>query len=220
MKKYLLIAISFIFLCTINNAQSLRFGVVASPSISWFKTDLSRISGDGNKVGINIGLMADRYFADHYAFSTGLTIHSIGGIIKYSDNEPKTLKTSDGDKVLPIGSRVKYNLQYLHVPFALKFKTTEIGYSTFYAQLGLDGMVNIKARANVNDMNISSANVADEINFLYMGYHIGAGIEYKIVGNTALVAGLTYMNGFTDVTSETTQKALMHCVEFKIGVIF
>jgi hypothetical protein len=219
MKKYWLALIVVLFTYpTLINAQEYRFGIVASPGISWFNTDVSRIKGDGSKLGINIGLMVDRYFAEHYAFATGISIHSMGGILQY--REGKTLQASSGDITLNPGSRVQYNLQYLHIPFGLKFKTTEIGYTTYFAQLGLNAMFNIKARASVKNQDISDESVGKEINFLYMGYHIGAGIEYRIVGNTALIGGLSYMNGFTDVTSDGSEKTLMHGIEFKIGVIF
>lgn len=218
MKKVLVLLVCFTALQMNAHAQSLRFGVVVSPGISWFKSDISRISGDGSKIGLNIGLMADKYFAEHYAFSTGLTIHSLGGTIKY--DEAKILETTGGPKPLIIGDRVHYKLQYLHVPIGLKFKTTEIGYSTFYADLGLDAMANIKARADVKERSISSANVGKEIDLLYLGYHFGAGIQYKIAGNTAILAGINYINGFTDVTSDDTERTFLHNFELKIGVIF
>jgi len=216
MKKYLILILLFISL--ISNAQNFRFGIIAEPTISWFKTDISQISGDGSKLGINIGLLADKYFAEHYAFSSGISLHSMGGILKYRD--VKILRTSNGNDTLTPNSRVQYNLQYIHIPFALKFKTTEIGYITYFAELGLDAMVNIKARAKVKELGISDASVNDEINFLNLGYHIGAGIEYNIVGNTAIIGGISYMNGFADVTDDTTQKTLLHCLVLKLGVIF
>jgi hypothetical protein len=162
--------------------------------------------------------MVDKYFAEHYAFTTGLSIHSIGGTLKYRDE--KTLNASSEDYILPPGSRVQYNLQYLHIPWGLKFKTTEIGYSTFFAQLGVNTMVNIKSRANVKDQDISKVGVAEEINMFYMGYHFSGGMEYKIVGNTALMIGVTYMNGFTDITQKSDEKTVMHCFEVRFGVIF
>jgi hypothetical protein len=218
MKKYILFFILPFLVFPTLNAQNMRFGITVSPGFTWFKTDISAIEGDGTKLGINIGLLAEKYFAEHYAFTTGISIHSCGGILKYRDE--KTLQTSSGNKILPANSRVHYNLQYIHIPFDLKFKTTEIGYTTFFAQLGLNTMFNIKARADVKEQNISGVTVNKEINFLYLGYHIGAGIEYKIVGGTSLIGGISYMNGFTDVTSDDTEKALMHGVEIKVGVLF
>lgn len=199
-------------------AQKVQFGVFADPLISWMKTDISRIKGDGTVMGINFGLSVDNYFQEHYAFSSGISLHQMGGILNYTQG--KVLKTSDGDVTLLPGTRVQYHLQYLHVPLALKFKTSQIGYTTFFARLGLDPMVNVKSRATIKDMNISKTGVNKEINLLYMAYHVSAGIEYNIVGNTSLVAGVTYMNGFTDVTDDTSERTFMHNIEFRIGINF
>jgi opacity protein-like surface antigen len=217
MKKFLLILILGIPM--LSNAQDFRFGIIAEPSISWFKTDVpKKIAGNGSKLGINIGLLADNYFAEHYAFSTGISLHSMGGRLQYMNGT--VLNSSDGIDTVKAGNTVQYNLQYLHIPFALKFKTTEIGYFTFFAHLGLDAMINIKTRAKVIEQDISDVSVSEEINLFNFAYHIGAGIEYKIVGNTSLMAGFTYMNGFADITDDPADRALMHCVSINLGVIF
>lgn len=219
MKKTLFKIVLFLFIAFQSiNAQQMRFGIITSPGLSWFKTDISRIKGDGSKLGINIGLVADRYFAEHYAFSTGISIHSLGGYLKF--NERKILESSSGNDTLLPNTKAKYKLQYIHIPIALKFKTTEIGYMTFYAQLGLNALINIKARGDVDSQNISDTDISKEISRFYLGYHIGAGVEYKIVGNTALIGGIQYMNGFTDVTTDNAEKTLMHGIEFRIGVLF
>jgi hypothetical protein len=49
-----------------------------------------------------------------------------------------------------------------------------------------------------------------------MGYHAMLGVEHKIIGNTSLVAGFQYMNGFTNVTSNIK----LHNVEVRVGLIF
>jgi hypothetical protein len=216
-KKFVLILTAILFVFNLTG-QDLQFGVFVNPGISWMKTDLSRIQGDGTRIGVNFGLTADRYFADHYAFATGISIHNTGGVLKYK--EGKVLLTNSGQDSLRAGSSVKYNLQYIHIPWALKFKTTEIGYTTFFAQLGLNTMINIRTRASVEDMGINSEAVPEEINLFYMGYHISAGVQYKIVGNTALIGGISYTNGFTDITQESDEKTVMHCFEVRIGVVF
>lgn len=222
LKKYILsfVAVSLFVASAFSQNSNIRLGIIANPNVSWLKSDVSRIQGDGSRIGFNIGLMVDKYFAEHYAFTTGLSIHSIGGTLKYRDG--KDLHTSSTDVPTPLdpGSRVQYNLQYLHIPWGLKFKTTEIGYSTFFAQLGVNTMVNIKSRANVKDQDISKVGVAEEINMFYMGYHFSGGMEYKIVGNTALMIGVTYMNGFTDITQKSDEKTVMHCFEVRLGVVF
>ena len=220
MNKKLLSFGFFVILLHCVSAQHIRFGVFANPGLSWMKSDVSRISGDGGHLGINGGLLIDNFFAPHYAFSTGISIQTLGGVLNYK--EGKVLRTSDGDKTLTPGD-VKYNLQYLHIPLGLKLRTTEVGYSIFFVELGLDPMINVKSTADVDRFSISKTGVGKEINLFYLAYHVSAGIEYKIVGNTSVVLGINYMNGFSDVTdnySTATEKTVMHCFEIRLGLMF
>lgn len=206
-----------------TESQNLRFALFVNPLISYFKTDLSRIEPESSRLGFNFGLMMDKFFAEHYAFTTGISIHTMGGELNYRQGKDNFSSSNDAIKILPAGTSVKYKLQYLHVPVALKLRTTEIGYFTYFGEVGLDPMVNIKASADINSLSQKNISVGDEIHLFYMAYHIGAGIEYRIIGNTRLMTGLTYMNGFTDVTSNngnSAEKTTMHSFELRIGIIF
>jgi Outer membrane protein beta-barrel domain len=213
---------TLLFLAALNiaSAQEIRFGIFANPLISWMKTDVSQIKSNGPQIGFDAGLMMDKFFAKRYAFSTGISINNMGGTLVYKDGK-RGFQTSDSSINLNSNAGVKYNLQYIHIPFALKFKTTEIGYITYFAQVGLDPMINIKSRASLP--GFPNVNAGKEINPLYLAYHISAGLEYRIVGNTSLMAGLTYMNGFTDVTDNsgsTSEKTVINRFELRLGVIF
>lgn len=206
-----------------THAQGVRFGVFANPLISWIKTDVSRIGNDGCRLGINVGLMIDRFFTEHYAFSSGISIRSMGGALMYTEGK-SIFRSSNGEiSGLPIHTSVKYKLQYIHIPLAIKLRTTEIGYTTYYAHVGLDPMINIKANADIKSLQATNIGVNREINSIYIGYHIGAGLEYRIIGNTSFTTGITYINGFTDVTennSASSEKAVMHSFELQLGIIF
>ena len=222
MKKFWLIAILSALILNTSNAQRTRFAIFANPLVSYFKTDLSRIAPDGSRVGINVGLMMDRFFAEHYAFATGISLQTMGGSLYYEKGKTD-FSTSDTLRSLPPNTSVKYKLQYIHIPIALKLRTTEIGYTTFFAQLGFDPMINVKANADIPFLSVTDIGVGGEIRLFYLAYHIGLGLEYKIVGSTALMLGLTYMNGFSDVTSNignSAEKTVMHSFELRLGVIF
>jgi hypothetical protein len=213
-------ALIFMVAFNIANAQELQFGIFANPLISWMKTDVSQIKSNGPQIGFDAGLMMDKFFAKRYAFSTGISINNMGGSLVYK-NGKTGFKTSDTTINLAPGTIVKYNLQYIHIPCALKFRTTEIGYITYFGQVGFDPMINIKARANIP--GFPNANAGKEINPLYLAYHISAGLEYRIVGTTSLMFGLTYMNGFTDVTDNsgsTSEKTTINRFELRLGIIF
>lgn len=206
-----------------TDVQRIRFAIFADPLISYFNTDLSSIEPDGSRIGLNVGLMMDKFFAEHYAFTTGISIQTMGGVLNYRHGKDNFSSSNSEIQSLPDNTAVKYKLQYLHIPLAIKLRTTEIGYFTYFAQVGLDPMINIKAAADISSLSQKNLGVGDEIHFLYLAYHIGAGIEYRIVGNTRLMTGLTYMNGFSDVTSNngnSAEKTVMHSFELRIGIIF
>jgi len=219
MKKCLLISIllvSSIQLFAQNT--NLRFTVFVDPKFSWMNSDINTIDNDGSKFGVNIGLNVDKFFADNYAIMTGISIDNTGGNLTF--NYQKDLKTGNGDEPLNIGSTVKYKLQYINVPLGLKFKTNEIGYWTFFTHLGLNGGVNIKATAEVDDVELENENISDEVRLFNLGYYIGAGTEYSIAGNTAIVLGFTYTNGFVDITDGEDSKVTLGNFAIRIGVLF
>jgi hypothetical protein len=204
------------------DAPKIRFGIFFNPLFSWMNSDYSQIEAGTGRVGINAGLTMDKFFAPHYAFATGLSIHTMGGDITYKI--PKSsFHAGDYNSSLPPNTTVTYKLQYLHIPLGLKMRTSEIGYFTYYAEVGLDPMININARASVPSLSISNAGAGDEINTLYMAYHATLGFEYKILGSTSAFTGITYMNGFSDVTHDSgnaTEKTVLHNIELRIGIYF
>ncbi|MDA3954049.1 MAG: porin family protein [Bacteroidales bacterium] len=217
MKKYLFIAI--IALISVRAfSQDIRFTVIIDPKISWMSSDWKSANNDGSKFGVNIGLNVDNFFAQNYALMTGISIDNTGGNLKFENQ--KDLKTGSGTEVLDPGSIVHYKLQYINIPLGLKLKTNEIGYWTFFTHLGLNGGVNIKATAEVDDFELENKNISDEVRLFNLGYFIGAGVEYSIGGNAAIALGLTYTNGFIDITDGGDSKVTLSDFAIRIGVLF
>ncbi len=204
--------------------QKTSFSVFFDPSLNWMQSDVKEITSDGPTIGFDAGLTVDHYFAERYAFSSGISINSIGGQLKYS------YKTSDSigftvhgqNKLVPGGTTVNYHLQYIKIPVGLKFKTNQIGYMTYYANLGLDFLFNIKATGDSNDSHstLSSDDISDNVHFFNMAYFIGAGAEYSLGASTALVFGLTYTNGFINVTTNSDAKITTSNLALKVGILF
>lgn len=219
MKKYLILSI-FVFSTLGIFAQNMRFSVFADPKFSWMSSDLKDVTSEGSKLGINIGLNLDNYFAKNYAFMTGISIDNTGGKLKY-DFE-KEIKTNND--TIPAGSVLKYKLQYINIPLGLKFKTNQIGYFTFYTHLGINSGINIKATGEVDNKvdnyELENENISDEVKLFNLGYFIGAGIEYSVGGNTAIVLGLTYTNGFIDITPDTNNKVTINNFSIRVGILF
>lgn len=224
MKKSIFVLFALASSVIVASSQTgVRFSIFANPTINWFQSDNSKnITSDGSTVGFDAGLTVDNYFADNYAFTTGISIGNQGGKLNYkTDTE---FKLNSGEVVtLPANNSVKYKLQYLTIPAGLKFKTKEIGYSTFFAHLGLTSQINIKARAfssESNNPSLDNDNVKPVINLFNMGYHIGAGVQYSLGGNSALVGGLTYTNGFIDITDNDKSYINSMSLALRVGILF
>jgi hypothetical protein len=215
-------AIFFLVLANISVvfAQSnLRLGVNLDPMASWLSPKTNEIEKDGARPGISGGLVVEYYFAPNYGLVTGLNIGTQGGNVLY--NEEVSIATGDQSSViLEPGSSVAYNLSYLTLPLGLKLKTNEIGYFTYYAQLGLVQQINIGSRATSTGNGLNKDNVPKETNLLNMSYFFGGGVEYNIGGQTSLFAALFYNNGFIDVLSNDDHKAVMNYFTIRVGVLF
>ncbi len=217
MKKYIIVII-FLFSFLYIQSQDLRFGVFVDPLLSWLTPDTKNINRDGLRIGIKGGLILDKYFAKNYAFTTGVSISNMGGNLHYKDSV--IIETLETKQILNPESRVEYKLQYVSVPVGLKFKTNQIGYFTFFAQLGFTPQVNIKAKADASDNQIDNENISKELNPFNISYFFGGGLEYSIGGNTALIGGIIFNNGFIDVLSSKNVKETLSFLSIRFGIMF
>lgn len=218
MKRYFVLL--FILNATAVFAQpTIRLGAHIDPIVTWFSPRTSNIERDGARLGYNGGLIVETYFRPNYAFVTGLSLTSLGGNLLFK--EAATLSTGSGDNVIiPVNTTVAYNLSFLSLPVALKLKSNEIGYFTYYAQLGFAPQFNIGSRATSTDDLLSKDNVSEEINLFNLSYFFGGGIEYNIGGQTSLITGIFFNNGFVDVLSSSKHKAVLNYFTFRIGMMF
>ncbi len=220
MKKYLIILTLVFSGLQSLYSQNMKFTVFVEPKFSWMTPDLKNVDNDGIKLGVNIGLNVDKFFAPNYAIMTGISIDNTGGFLKYDLVNGKPIKTNGGMVTIPTGSTLEYKLQYINVPIGLKLKTNEIGYFTFFTHLGINAGVNIKATGEVEGYELENDNISDEIKLFNLGYYIGLGTEYSIGGNTAIVLGITYNNGFVDITTDSNNKVTNSNFAVRIGILF
>jgi hypothetical protein len=207
-----------------QNIQKISFGVFADPVISWFSTGTKATHNDGARAGFNFGFTFNKYFASNYAFSTGLSILNAGG--RLVDTAAMDMKFNNMTKHVPANVPVIYKIQYLSVPIGLKFKSNQIGYITFFTDIGLDPKVVIGGKVDIPSpsVNITGEAAMNELNRFNIAYHVMAGIEYSLGGSTSLVLGLGYDNNFLDVTkdilNQPTDKITHKILKFRIGVNF
>lgn len=216
MKKKEILIYSLLLLTVCNlSAQKIRFGFQANPQLNWLNSNKTNINSEGKLLGLSTGIELDIFFAENYAFSTGVFINSAGGKLSYQD----TLQISPDENIYSINN-IEYRNQYLSFPLGLKFKTIEIGYSSFWLNPGLTPMFKLKASANLPDQNIENIDFSDETNWFNMNYFIEAGIEYSLGGNTAIVGGLGYYSGIMDITNLSSDKISSASVALILGIIF
>jgi Outer membrane protein beta-barrel domain len=179
--------------------EKITIGVHADPVISWFSSDIDSVTNKGARSGFNFGITIHRFFGKNYAFSTGINIISAGGRL-ITKNTTTFDVTSGVDPVVPGNTAIVYKIQYLSIPLGLKLQTNQIGYITFFTDLGLDPKIVIGSKADVNGLENQKA--PGEVNNFNIAYHAMAGIEYSLGGKTAVVLGLGFESNFADITKD------------------
>lgn len=183
-----------------------RLGFLARPALTWLTAENPELNSKGARMGFAFGLTIDMMIAQNpnYAFNTGILMNlADGGRLRYADAESRSMN----DQLEPVQTDVNLNFQWLEIPATLKLKTNQIGYMTYFGQLGLQGGVKLGAKQNgdyefVNDERtvlIEDENANSGTRLFNAGLLVGAGAEYNISGKTYIVFGITYYRGFTNV---------------------
>jgi len=197
-----------------------RLGLTASPTIGWVKPEQGKT--DGVALGFSYGLIGDFNFAPNYSFSTALTITTMNG--KSTEVDPAYIKSLDlnANKSIPVAYDLKYKVQYLELPLTIKLKTEKDNGKRFYGQFGLSNAILLSAKQDAvsSTVKLNDVKIGDNTKFYRAGLLIGGGGEFDISGNTSIVAGLTFNNGFTNITTEKNRDVRNHYITLNFGVFF
>jgi len=197
-----------------------RLGLTATPTIGWIKPEQGKTNGVS--LGFSYGLIGDFNFAPNYSFSTALTVTTING--KSTEADPIYIKSLDNaaNPNIPVAYDLKYKIQYLELPLTIKLKTTKAEGKRFYGQFGLSNsfMLSAKQDAVSGSTKLDGVNISDYTKFYRAGLVIGGGGEFDISGNTSIVAGLTFNNGFTNITTDRNRNVKNHYLALNFGVFF
>lgn len=214
MKK---IALVFGFLLACQGmmlAQSqFRFGVQASPTFSWLRTDDKLIEGAGTNTGLKFGVLGEYYFANNYAYFGGLGFgFNHGGTLQIGYDSsalwPNTDLSNPSLQTLPKDAKLHYRLTYVEIPFGLRFRggSNEDSRLKFYAEAPVFSLGFLtKALGDIRGTAIDRTedeNIRDDVNGLSLSWGVGAGIEYEIASSATVVAGLSFQQQFTDMTGD------------------
>jgi len=182
----------------------IKFGIHADPVISWFSSDMDSVRNDGARSGFNFGISLYRYFGPNYAVSTGINIISAGGRLVSDRTSQFNLSQNKDYNVaaVPAKEAIVYKIQYLSIPIGLKLQTNQIGYITVFTDFGVDPKLVVGKKVDIPSNRINNQKAPEEVKNFNISYHIMAGIEYAIGGNTEIVLGVGFDNNFADITRD------------------
>ena len=194
MKKILL---SAGFLCLSFGAfAQLEIGLKITPNMAWNRVETTNdveVETDGSRAHLSGGIVADYFFSDNYAFSTGLLLSTKGGKFKAG--------TESSDLMV----------QYVELPITLKLFTNEIAPDArLYFQVGGSAGALVAARIddektikiNPLDPNSTEEKVSKSFNTLELSGLLGAGVEYQLGESTKVFGGLHYQHGLTNIEDD------------------
>lgn len=190
---------------TQKDDRSFRLGLVFAPNISWLKTNTTGYSSDGVRIGFTYGISTEFFLAKNYLLSTGFSINNIGGKLRY-----ESIYDNAG---VVTASEIKQSIKinYVDIPIALKLRTNEIGYLTYYGIFGFNMGIKYSSKTDIEYLDINNIKQTDvnnnsSISLININLVVGGGLEYNISGNTNLAVGITFHNGFTNVLRGKTHE--------------
>lgn len=205
-----------------QGGKNIEFGLHFNPVISWFGSDIKEVWNQGARPGYDIGLTFNKFFGDNYAFSTGISLINAGG--KLVSSLPTIMEYANFNATVLPGKTIIYKINYLSFPVGLKLQTNEIGYTTYFTNVGLDPKFVLGGKNNIPSLNISNESADNELRLFNLSWHLAAGIEYSVGGNTAFILGLRFENNFLDITKDNHQqpedKITHKLLSFNLGIKF
>ncbi|MFK7980443.1 MAG: porin family protein [Saprospiraceae bacterium] len=244
MKKIVLILPFFFLMTTIGFSQldldfdkELRLGFQLSPSFSWMSTDDNLINGNGLNLGLKLGMVGEYYFRENYALVSGINLaFNQGGTLRHEEGGdlwPKSALSDLSLHSLPDGVNLKYHIQYLEIPFGVKLRTKEFGYLRYFAEIPIFSLgFKLQARGDVKGTTLDNEreNITEDVNLFNLTWGFGGGVQYTLSESTALVGGIIYRQGFTDVTDDSglkidgttreNSKGIIKSLTIRLGFLF
>ncbi|MDG2344068.1 MAG: outer membrane beta-barrel protein [Flavobacteriales bacterium] len=239
MKKYIvyLFVMAFVsnFSAQDDESSNFRFGILGLGSVDWLVPDNDKkFTSGGIGVGYGWGLQTEFKLNAKTSLRTGVSLITSSGELNYADNNISFDSTCyvlnvdeefveweqafDSNNDLLVGNQLyllksrSMSISYVNIPVALKMKTNEIGYLTWFAEFGANFGFNTKTRTddvcdlveydNTNDafildpdivspfspsdISVSNLNLDKGTQPVKTGILIGIGGEFNFSGTTSL----------------------------------
>jgi opacity protein-like surface antigen len=197
-----------------QDTKKFRLGLELCPNLGWVSSEVTDYKSDGTGLGFRFGLLGDVQLGSNanYFFSTGVFLNNL----KAKSVQSFTVTDSTGSRTTTFNGETK--LQYVEIPLTIKLKTNEIGYLTYFGQIGFDAGFRTSAKAKLGDGDF--VDFSDNANILRLALSVGGGVEYNFSGNTSALLGVRYSNAFTSVNDGDGAKAKLHYFEITVGALF
>ncbi len=202
------------------------FGFQVSPAFTSMDADDNLINGNGTKVGIKLGGLADYYIKDWlilngrfgFAFAHGGNLlHKIGGnLLPNSELSDSQLNT--GTKPLPDDVEISYRIQLLEMGLGLKY-LIPFGQQDFDLlltfpsfDLGIVGQT--RGDITATGIDIKGENLGKDVSTFNLAWHFGGGIQRYLSGGQLLQLELLIQRGLADLTKDDGVKAIPNGTSF------
>jgi hypothetical protein len=209
-----------------QKSQEIKLGLKIAPNISFINPSTTGYSYDGAKLGAVIGLVSDFYFAERYAFSTGLNFSLLGGKIEYPD------KIKVDTTNIPGTTKSNMSFVYIEIPLMIKMFTKKFGDFSFFGQVGFGTGFRIASHATNEFTSDKGGYTSSEkkdmvgkTTLIRESVLIGIGSEVYLDQSTRLFFGLGYSNSLNNILNGSdnfgiNQKAYLNYAELNLGVMF
>lgn len=225
-----------------NDVKNFRFGLKGDISLDWLSPDNEKkYESGGVGLGFDWGLQLEFKLNKNLSVMSGLSLKSSKGSLKYfgtsSADSVYYIINKDQEFVpfdtaqLSIATNEVYWLQkrsyainYVNLPIALKMKTNEIGYLTYFGQFGAN--IGIKTKARVNDeskslagtaVNLEKLDLTDGIQPVRLGLLVGGGAEYNFSGTTSMFFAIHYNHYFTNTLVTEKREDYLRKLDYTDG---
>lgn len=206
-----------------------RIGFQASPVFSGIRNNNDLIVKNGGNVGLKLGAISDIPWKEHSSFTLGLNfafheggqfLYEVGGnYLPNSDLSDPLLQT--GDKPLPDGVKITYNLQYIEIPAGLKFRTEEKGNFTYFLEapvMTFAFLMRGRGDIETEDYIKEQENIKKDLVVPNVFLGLGAGVEYAMSQNNSLIGGLYFQRGLIDFTKNHGNSAVHNPEGFPVYI--
>ncbi len=198
--------------------------------------NLTTFSGGLNYADQTLEAHNDNYLLDGF-FGPG----SIKAIYALTTNF-EFIKWDNMDTV-PVGDiyllkERKYKINYVTIPFALKMKTKEIGYFTYFGEFGANLGLKTKARVSdvtdviawnaadstfsvvVENKSLTDLDLAKGTQPIRVGLLVGGGAEYNFSGSTSMFFSLHYHYFVTNTLKREAGEDYLRRFNTSSGTLF